>query len=72
MAIIKVKVKPNAKKQAIERKDDLFIVYLKEKPRRGEANKALIKAIANFFNVSTARVRIIKGYKSREKFIEIT
>ncbi len=70
--LIKVKVFPASKKEKIiKKKEDSFEVKVKEKPIRGEANKAVIDILSNFFNVSRNKVKLIKGFKQRNKIFEI-
>jgi hypothetical protein len=48
-----------------------ILVGLKSKPKKGEANKELIKKLAEHFDVNSSRIRILSGFKSRNKIIEI-
>ncbi len=48
-----------------------ILVGLKSKPEKGEANKELIKKLAEHFNIHSSRVRILSGFKSRNKIVEI-
>ena len=48
-----------------------FVVSVKERPIDGKANRAIEKAIAEYFHVPVSRVRIVSGHTSREKIIEI-
>lgn len=67
-----VKAKPNAKEERVEKIDDIhFEVTVKEPPIQGRANAAIIKALADFFNIATSRLRIVSGYTSRQKVIEV-
>lgn len=49
-----------------------IVVGLTSKPEKGKANIELIKKLAKHFKVSTSHVRIISGFKSRRKVVEIT
>jgi len=69
--IIKVKVKPNSKKEGVERKDGYFIVRVNKPPIDGKANERVIELLAKYFKVSKSKVNIIKGHKGKEKIIEI-
>ena len=51
--------------------NDNILVGLKSKPEKGEANKELIKKLAEHFNVHSSHVRILSGFKSRNKIVEI-
>lgn len=69
---INVKAKPGAGHQKIEKIDeDSFVVAVKAPPTEGKANRAIIKALAEYFDVAPTRVRIIFGHIGREKVIEI-
>lgn len=67
-----VKVKPNAKKQAIEESTDgSLTVHLKSPPVDGKANKELIELLADQFDVPKSKIRIKSGLSSRTKWVEI-
>lgn len=66
----KIKVITNASQNKIEDGQE-FKVYVKEPPVEGKANKVLIKLLADYFNVSKDKIRIISGRKSREKIVSI-
>jgi len=69
---INVKAKPNAKEEKIEKIDDNnFVVSVKEKPEKGKANDAIRNALAVYFKIASARVKIVSGYSSRNKIVEI-
>ena len=67
-----IQAKPNSRESKIEKIDDnRYIVSVKEPPVKGMANEAIIKVVADFFNTSKSSVRIISGYTSRQKILEI-
>ena len=69
---INVKAKPNAREEKVEKIDDLnYIVSVKEPPVKGRANEAIRNALAVYFKTGSANVKIILGYSSRNKIIEI-
>lgn len=69
---ITVKARPNSHEEKVEKISDTeFIVSVKESPVHGLANKAIICALANHFNIALSRIRIISGYTSRQKVVEI-
>ncbi len=70
---ISVKVKPNSKiGPKIEKLGDSdFVVYLREKPKDGEANTALIKVLSDYFDVPKTSIRIKSGASARQKNIEL-
>jgi len=68
---IQVKVKPNSKTEEVSQEGDSFVVRVKEPPREGKANQAIIKLLAQHFGVPQSRVRILSGFKTKHKVIEI-
>jgi uncharacterized protein (TIGR00251 family) len=48
-----------------------ILVGLMSKPEKGEANRELVKKLANCFKVSTSQIRIVSGLKSKSKVVEI-
>lgn len=68
---IQVIVKPGAKQEKIVSTDEGLIVYLHARAHDGEANKSLIKILADYFKVSKSQIEIVKGQKSHQKVVEI-
>jgi hypothetical protein len=68
---IRVKVKPGSKSAGISREGAQLIVMVREPPREGRANQAVIKLVAAYFGVPQSQVRVLSGHKSRSKVIEI-
>ncbi len=67
-----VKAKPNAKEEKIQKIDDgHYLVFVKEPPVKGEANRAIIRALAEYFKTSLSQVNIVSGHISINKIIEI-
>jgi len=68
---IQVKVKPNSKTEELSREGDSFIIKVKEPPKEGKANQAVIKLLAEHFSVPQSQVRILSGFRSRNKIVEV-
>jgi uncharacterized protein (TIGR00251 family) len=68
---IQVKVKPNSRTEEVSQEGDSFIIKVKEPPREGKANQAVIKLLAEHFGVPQSQVRILSGFRSRNKLIEV-
>ena len=68
---IQVKVKPNSKTEELSREGDSFIIKVKAPPKEGKANQAVIKLLAEHFGVSQSQVRIVSGFSTRNKVIEV-
>ena len=71
--IITAKVKPGSKAgDKIEKLvDGTYIIYVRARAHDGEANAALIKLLADYFNVPKTSIRIKSGASSRTKLIEL-
>jgi uncharacterized protein len=70
--LIKVKVFAGCKKdEIVKKKDDEFEVRVKEKAEQGRANKAVIKVLADYFKIDESKIKLIKGFKERNKIFEI-
>jgi uncharacterized protein (TIGR00251 family) len=68
---IQVKVKPNSRSEEVSREGDSFIVKVKEPPREGKANQAVIRLLAEHLGVPRSWVRILSGFRSKNKVIEV-
>lgn len=67
---INVKAKPNSHEQKVEKIDEAtYSVSVKEPPVNGMANRAIVKALSEYFH--TPGVRIVSGHTSRNKIVEI-
>lgn len=69
---ISVDVIPGARGTRVERLGaSHFRVAVSAPPREGQANEALVTALADYFDVPRSRVRILHGRASRSKIVEI-
>lgn len=67
-----VKAKPGAKKESVEKiSENTFLVSVKERPEKGRANYAILKAVAAYFKIPVSRIIIVSGASSRNKIIKI-
>lgn len=67
-----IKAKPSAREEKVEKIDEQnYIVSVKEPPVKGKANEAIRNALAVYFKTGSVRVKIVSGYSSRNKIIEI-
>lgn len=70
--MIKVKAFPGSKiEEIIKKSENSFDVKVKEKPVQGQANRAIIAVLADYFKISKNKVRLIKGFRERNKIFEI-
>lgn len=66
-----ITVKPGSSQEKIVKNPDgTFTVYLRANPHDGEANTALVKLLAKYFDVPKTSIRVTRGVKSRHKSIE--
>lgn len=68
MAKITLKVKPNSNKNKIIEKGEIWKVNIKSPPQDNKANVELIKFLRKELK---KEVRLIRGFKSKEKVVEI-
>jgi len=69
---INVRARPNSREEKVEKISDIeFIISVKEPPVQGKANRAIINALAMYFGIGSVRVKIVSGWSSRQKVIEI-
>ncbi len=67
----KIEEPPQRLLQADERLDDYYTVYVKEPPVEGKANDAVIRVIAEHFDLPRSHVTLISGAVSKIKVFEI-
>jgi len=68
---IHVKVKPSSRTEQVLQERDSFIVKVREPPKKGKANQAVIRLLAEYFGVPQSQVRILSGFGSRSKVVEV-
>ena len=67
-----VTAKPMAREEKVEKIDAThFTVAVKEPPVEGRANRAVIKTLADFLGIAPSRLKIVSGYSSRSKILEV-
>ena len=70
--LIKIKVFPNSKEEeVIKKSEDSFEVKVRAKPIRGLANRAVIDALSLYFKIPPSRIRLVRGFRERNKIFEI-
>jgi len=68
---IQVKVKPNSRAEELRQEGDNITAKVKEPPKQGKANRAVIRLLAEHFGVPQNQIRIISGFRSKNKVIEV-
>jgi uncharacterized protein len=72
MKVLAIKVKPNARANALTQQDDgSWLAQIAAPPVDGQANDALIALIAKHFGIRRVQVRIKSGASARMKRVQI-
>lgn len=70
---IVITAKPGSREEWIEKISETeYIVAVKAPPVDGKANQAILSALAGYFKVSRANIRIVIGHKTKKKIVDIT
>ena len=64
-------VKVEFHKDFIKVEGNRILIGLTSKPTKGKANAELIKKIAAHFHISTSQVKLISGFASRRKLVQL-
>lgn len=67
-----VKTRPGAGGDKVEKTDDThYIVWVKEPPQHGQANKGVIRVLAKYLDKPKELLTIKSGHTSSAKVVEI-
>ncbi len=67
-----VQAQPLAKEEKVEKINEAkFKVWVKEPPRQGKANVAIIKVLAKYFKIPAANISLASGFSRKNKIFEI-
>ena len=70
---IYISVKTKARETKVQKIDAThFKVDVKALPIDGKANKAIIEALSDYFDIPQSQINIISGHSSKTKVVEIT
>ena len=69
--IIHVKVIPNSLKPSVNKRGEKLKVKVDAPRKKFKANERLIEILAEYFGVKKTKIKIIRGWKSENKIIEI-
>lgn len=72
--LVSLVVKPNSKKgPLIELADNgSLVVYIREIAAENKANDALIKLLAEYYDVSKTHITIVRGHNSHHKVVQVS
>lgn len=68
---INVRIKPRSSQNKVEKTENGYVVFVTEPPVDNKANTAMIENLSEYFNISKSKIRIVSGFKSRNKIIEL-
>jgi uncharacterized protein len=69
---ISVKVKPNSRKNEVNRSDDgTLIVFVTASPHEGKANEKVIELMSEYLKKPKRCISIVSGFRSKTKIVEI-
>lgn len=67
-----VSVKTNAKEDAVQSVNGShYSARIKASPVQGKANEALLRLMADFLDIPVSRLRIVSGFSSKQKVLEV-
>lgn len=67
-----ITAKTNAKERKVKRIDKQHLaVWVKERPQKGKANKAIIEAVADYLGIPKSGVSILHGQTSKHKVLQV-
>jgi len=71
--IIPVRVLPSKQYEKVvgQTNEGTIKIAVKAKPKDGEANRALIKFLSKKLKIDQSKIKIIAGFKSRNKLVSI-
>lgn len=71
--IITVHVIPRASdNKLVKMDDDTFRARVSAPPEKGKANQAVIRLLADYFDIAPSRISLIRGATTRIKQFEVT
>ncbi len=70
--LIRVYVTPNAGEASVVKvSEDFLEVKVDDRALDGRANKRLLEILAEHFKIPKSRISIVRGTKSRNKFVQV-
>lgn len=71
MRRITLRVMPRARQNKITEENGILRVHITAAPVDGAANAAVMKLLAEYFDVPKTQIKIVRGTASRDKIIEL-
>lgn len=67
-----LRVTPGARSEAIEIADGHVVIKVRAKPKDGEANDAVLQALAAALGIARSRITLLRGATGRDKLVQVT
>ena len=72
MNLIRIKAFPDAKRDHVEETaPHVLRVFVREAPQHNMANRAVIRAVAKFYQIPEKRLRMISGHQKQSKILQV-
>lgn len=69
--ILEIRVIPKASRNLIKKENGILKIYLTKPAHDGLANAQLIELLSKYLRIGKYQIKIIKGYHSRDKILEV-
>lgn len=70
--LLTVRARPGSRETRIEKLGEgEYRVHVPAPPEKGEANRQVVAALAEYFGLPSSRIRIVRGEKSRVKLVAL-
>jgi len=69
--LLQIRVKIQSKKEYVEFKDGVYIVYTNSPARENKANLSVIELLSEYLDIPKSYISIKKGLRSKNKVVEI-
>ncbi len=68
---IRVRAHPGASRERVEWEGEVLHVWVTARAVEGEANRALVRAVARGLGVRASAVALVSGERGRDKVVEV-
>ena len=70
--LVNVRVKPGSSQQKVVETDkNNLVIYIHARAHDGEANKAVIEMLSEYYHVAKTTIKLVRGQTSRDKTFEL-
>jgi uncharacterized protein len=70
--LLTIRAHPGSRRTGVEKVGEAeYRVRVAAPPEKGQANREVVAALADYFNLPVSRIRIVRGEKSRIKLVAL-